>query len=66
MDEYEQKALFALADADNSKTIEYDEFLKLIKGKGFEYLLSNRDDYLFVIETYRTFGEYDHDGDGES
>jgi len=65
IDEYEQKALFALADADNSKTIEYDEFLTLIKGHDFEYLLSNREDYVFVIETFKTFQEYDQDADGE-
>ena len=65
IDPYEQQALFALADADNSKTIEYEEFLSLIKGHDFEYLLSSREDYLFVIETYKTFQEYDQDGDGE-
>lgn len=65
-DEDEQEALFALTDHDNSKTIDIDEFLKLIKGKGFEHLLSDRDDYVFVIDTFKSFKEYDRDGDGES
>ena len=47
IDPFEQQALFALADADNSKTIEYEEFLSLIKGHDFEYLLSSREDYLW-------------------
>ena len=64
VDTYEQRALFALADADNSQTIEYDEFLNLIQGHDFEYLLANREDYLFVIETFKTFEDYDQDKDG--
>ncbi len=65
IDEIEQQALFALADVTNKKTIHFKEFLNLIQSNDFEHILSNQEDYLFIIETYKTFLEYDTDGDGE-
>jgi len=64
-DEMEQRALFALADSDNSKTVSFQDFLNLVQSNGFELLLSSRQDYEFVIETYQNFQQYDENGDGE-
>lgn len=65
-DDTECNALFALADSNNSKTMSFNDFIKLIKSNGFELLLSSRPDYEFVIETYKTFQIYDENNDGES
>eukprot|EP01083_Nonionella_stella_P009837 28156_1 len=61
----EQQALFALADSSNKRTLHFTEFLNLIKSNDFEHILSNQEDYLFVIETYESFLEYDVDRDGQ-
>ena len=65
-DAMEQNALFALADSNNSKTVSLDDFIKLIKSNGFELILSSPQDYEFVIETFKTFQQYDENGDGQS
>eukprot|EP01084_Bolivina_argentea_P073740 133805_1 len=64
-DEIEQHALFALADTNNTKTLTFREFLNLIQSNDFEGILSNQDDYIFVIETYQNFLEFDADDSGE-
>lgn len=66
IDSVEQSALFALADSDNNKEIDWDEFLKLIRSHDFEHLINSSDDYQFIIDTYKAFQQYDEDGDGES
>eukprot|EP01083_Nonionella_stella_P182333 655774_1 len=65
-DESEQCALFALADSNNSKSVQLEDFIKLIKSNDFEMILSNRQDYEFVIQTYHAFQQYDENGDGQS
>eukprot|EP01083_Nonionella_stella_P060813 158603_1 len=64
-DESEQCALFALADSNNSKSVQLEDFIKLIKSNDFEMILSNRQDYEFVIQTYHAFQQYDENGDGQ-
>eukprot|EP01084_Bolivina_argentea_P087687 158361_1 len=61
---HEQQALFALGDSSNKRTIHFTDFLNLIKSNDFEHILSNQEDYLFVIKTYESFREYDVNRDG--
>eukprot|EP01084_Bolivina_argentea_P287526 493381_1 len=56
----EQDALFALADTNNKKCINYTDFFKLIKSNDFESILSSHTDYEFIIETYIAFQQYDN------
>ena len=65
-DDMEQCALFALADVNNSKTVNFNDFVKLVKSNDFELILSSPADYEFVIETCKTFQQYDENGDGQS
>ena len=65
IDEVEQNALFCLADANNAKCVQFEDFLKLIKSNDFELILSSREDYEFVIETYKVFQQCNNNGDGQ-
>eukprot|EP01083_Nonionella_stella_P093733 262790_1 len=65
VDETEQRALFALADSNNRKKIHLNDLIKLIKSNEFELILSSRQDYEFVIETYKAFQSYDQNDNGQ-
>ena len=63
-DEEEKAAITKLADSDNNHQIDFDEFRTLVKVDGLEQILDNQDDFDFLLTCYKTFKEYDLDGDG--
>ena len=64
-DEDEKMAITKLADSDNNHAIDYHEFHTLIKVDGLEQILDNEEDFDFLLVCYKTFKEYDTNGDGE-
>lgn len=58
-------AFTKLADLDNDNLIDFQEFCNLIQVEGLEEILSDKANFEFLLQCYKTFNEYDTDGDGE-